>query len=257
MTRRQLLAGNWKMNKTVAEARAFAEAIGRQADAFAGEADFAVCPPFTALHVLRVTLPARVALGAQNVYFEPKGAFTGEVSAEMLAEAGVRYVIVGHSERRHLFGETDALVGKKVEAVLGAGMTPILCVGEDLRERQLGHTERVVERQTKAALAGVDAGRAGEVVIAYEPVWAIGSGQTPAPEDAQRVVAHIRRVVEQEKGKEAAGRVRILYGGSVTADNIAGFTAQPDIDGALVGGASLQPDGFVRMAKAITKGASA
>ncbi|MCL6517483.1 triose-phosphate isomerase [Alicyclobacillus sp.] len=257
MTRRRLLAGNWKMNKTVAEARAFAEAIGRRAEVFEAGADFVVCPPFTALHVLRVTLPARVALGAQNVHFEERGAFTGEVSAEMLAEAGVRYVIVGHSERRHLFGETDAVVEKKVTAVLHAGMTPILCVGEDLRERQLGHTERVVERQTKAGLAGVDPGRAGEVVVAYEPVWAIGSGQTPTPEDAGRVVAHIRRVMEREKGAEAASRVRILYGGSVTADNLGAFVAEADIDGALVGGASLNPDGFVRMAEVITKGASA
>jgi triosephosphate isomerase len=251
--RRKLLIGNWKMHKTVAESRGFAEALGRHADALSSEIEYGLCPPFTSLQILRVLLPTRVNLGAQNVHFEPKGAFTGEISVEMLAELGVHYVLAGHSERRHVFNESDAWVRHKVSAIGKAGMVPILCVGEDLRQRELNHTLRVVERQTMAGLAELDEAQVANSIIAYEPVWAIGSGMTPTPEDAEHVIGAIRTVVKAEKGQRAADEIRILYGGSVKPDNIAAFTNEENVDGVLVGGASLDVDSFVGMSKAMTQ----
>ncbi|MCL6637487.1 MAG: triose-phosphate isomerase [Alicyclobacillus sp.] len=254
MKRRPLLIGNWKMHKTAAEARAFAAALAVPAVRLASTADYVVCAPYTALHVLRVTLPRAVALGAQNVHPAAQGAFTGEISTAMLHELGVRYVIVGHSERRRLFAETDAWVGEKTAAVLAAGMRPVVCLGEDETERAAGVTETVIERQLQAALATVTADQAAEIVLAYEPVWAIGSGRTPLPEDAQAVAGWLRAQLAERWGTAAAARVRILYGGSVNADNLGGFVAQPDLDGALVGGASLDPTSFLQMAHVLTGG---
>lgn len=267
MTRKKLLIGNWKMFKTATSARAFAQqlaggiapSVDKESAAAAGDSatalrsigagvDLAICPPFTAISALVEQLPEPMKVGAQNVHFADEGALTGEVSAAMLADAGVTYVIVGHSERRTLFGETDESVGKKVAAVVAQGLVPVVCVGENLQERDGGETATVVARQTTAAIAGLTAQEAATGVIAYEPLWAIGSGRTAEPGDAETVIAGIRSVIAQEKGEQAASQVRILYGGSVKPDNIAHFGAQPNIDGALVGGASLDADSFVRMA---------
>lgn len=261
MTRKKLLIGNWKMFKTATESRTFAAALNSQAGAEANSAkgasasvDLAICPPFTALAALVDTLPAYVKVGAQNVYFEEQGAFTGEISPAMLADAGVTFAIVGHSERRTLFGETDEAVGKKAEAVVKHGLTPVICVGENLAERDANQTADVVARQTRAAIAGLSAEQVAASVVAYEPVWAIGSGRTPEPADAEAVIDGIRQIISQEKGPDSAQNVRILYGGSVKPENIAAFGAQPNIDGALVGGASLEATSFARMAAALAGG---
>lgn len=252
--RRKVLIGNWKMFKTSAEASAFAKALAEASGELSPSLEYAVCPPFTALYAVRGALPGTVKVGAQNVYFEAQGAFTGEISAGMLAAEGVTYVVVGHSERRHVFNESDEWVRRKVQAVVQSGMIPVLCVGEDLRQRELNHTLRVVERQTRSGLAELTAEQTATSIIAYEPVWAIGSGLTPSAEDAESVIRSIREVVASEKGAQAAEQVRILYGGSVKPDNIAGFTNQPNIDGALVGGASLEPASFLKMAAAMAGG---
>lgn len=246
MTRRKFLMGNWKMFKTVGEALSFAEAISKEQ--LPDGIDYAVAAPFTALYALSSKLPSQVKLGAQNLYFEPQGAFTGEISAAMLKDVGATYVIVGHSERRHVFNESDEWIRHKVHAVVQAGMTPVLCVGEDLRQRELNHTLRVCERQTVSGLAELSAEETAAAVIAYEPVWAIGSGQTASADDAEKVIAAIREVVAKEKGADAASKIRIQYGGSVKPDNISGFMSQPNIDGALVGGASLEAASFVKLA---------
>jgi triosephosphate isomerase len=211
-----------------------------------------VCPPFTALRSIQVLIEGdrlQYGLGAQDVHWEDKGAFTGEVSAGMLAALKCGYVIVGHSERRQLFGETDEMVSKKVRAVLGAGMAPILCVGETLEERDAGRTEDKVVGQIKAALAGVPTEQAGHAVIAYEPIWAIGTGRNADPGDAGEVITLIRRTVASVATPEAADGMRIQYGGSVKAGNIREFMAHPEIDGALVGGASLDPEEFALIVK--------
>ena len=257
--RRRLIAGNWKMYKTRAEAHAFAQALARElAGARAagiGALDAAVCAPFTALPGLAEALaPCGVAAGAQNLHEAAEGAYTGEIAAGMLLELGVRCGIVGHSERRQYFGETDAAVAKKAVAALTAGLAPIACVGESLAEREAGQTEAVVRRQTGAILdavcpwiaegAPVGALSARELVIAYEPVWAIGTGRSSSAADAQEVAGLIRRLLVGRLGEAIGQAVRILYGGSVKPDNIADFAAQADIDGALVGGASLQPASY-------------
>jgi triosephosphate isomerase (TIM) len=211
-----------------------------------------VCPPFTALRAVQTLLDADklpYGLGAQNVYHDDKGAFTGEISPPMLAALKVTYVIVGHSERRQLFGEDDLVVNKKVKAVYRNGMTPILCVGETLEERDAGGTETKVAQQVRRALDDVDADRAASLVIAYEPIWAIGTGRNAEPTDAGRVVELIRETLRQKYGDGVAGNVRIQYGGSVKPGNIRGFMAHPDIDGALVGGASLEPEDFALIVK--------
>jgi triosephosphate isomerase len=211
-----------------------------------------VCPPFTALRAVQTLLDADklpYGLGAQNVHHDDKGAFTGEISPPMLAALKVTYVIVGHSERRQLFGEDDLVVNKKVKAVYRNGMIPILCVGETLEERDAGGTESKVAQQVRRALDDVDADRAASLVIAYEPIWAIGTGRNAEPTDAGRVVELIRETLRQKYGDDVARTVRIQYGGSVKPGNIRGFMAHPDIDGALVGGASLEPEDFALIVK--------
>jgi triosephosphate isomerase (TIM) len=249
--RRPLISGNWKMHLNHFEAIQTIQKLSYlvKKDDYAA-VDVTVHPPFTDLRSVQTVLEADhipIALGAQHCHFEEKGAFTGEVSPAMLAKLNVSYVIVGHSERRQVFGETDELVNQKVKAIIKHGMTPILCCGETLEEREAGTTEERVASQVRAGLAGVGADEVGKLVIAYEPIWAIGTGRVATPEDAQTVCKAIRGVVSEEAGAEAAGAVRIQYGGSVKGSNAAELLAQADIDGALVGGASLDPDDFARI----------
>ncbi len=246
--RRPLIAGNWKMHNTVGESVSLARAI---ADARIGpRTDVVVAPVFTALAaVVEALRGTRVAVSAQDVHWEEKGAFTGEISPGMLADVGCTYGIVGHSERRQFFGETDETVARKVTALRKRALTPIACIGETLAEREGGITFDVVRRQLEAILAVLDDEGAKTVVIAYEPVWAIGTGKTAKSSDAQQVHAYIRDRIAAKFG-DAAGATRILYGGSVKADNAAELLAQPDIDGALVGGASLDAGGFARIIQA-------
>jgi triosephosphate isomerase len=228
--RTSIMAGNWKMHKTVGEA--------------------VVAPPFVALAPVAERLTGTtVALAAQDCFWEEKGAFTGEISPPMLRDAGCRYVIIGHSERRAYFGETDETVNKKVQAVLSHDLHPIICVGESLKERERGDTFKIVERQMREGLQGLDAAAAQVIVIAYEPIWAIGTGKTATPEQAQEVHAFIRGLVSAIFDPEGAEEIRIQYGGSVKPDNVDELMAQPDIDGALVGGASLEVDSFVRIVR--------
>ena len=252
--RRPLLVANWKMHKTVPEATGFVKALRPLLDGVAG-VDLLVAPAFTELASLKPVLWEGLGLAAQNLHWEPEGAFTGEVSARMLVDAGCSHVIVGHSERRHLFGETDAMVRQKVAAAVDNGLTPILCVGETLAERERGETLDVLERQLLEAVKDLPEAQAARLVVAYEPVWAIGTGKTATPELAQEAHAFLRDRLARRLGREAAQRMRILYGGSVKPDNLAGLVAQPDIDGALVGGASLQPESFARLARACARAA--
>jgi triosephosphate isomerase len=245
--RRPLIVGNWKMHTTRAEAAALVDGIKRAAAA-ARDREVVVAPPFTALDaVARAIGDTPIGLAGQNLHWQPKGAFTGEIAGEMLKDAGCAYVIIGHSERRQYFGETNEIVREKIEAALRAELHPIVCIGETLREREGGNTLPVIERQVRDGL--VDFGRdvVRGLTIAYEPVWAIGTGRTATPEQAQEVHAVIRgllRELARESGGEA---VRILYGGSVKADNVDSLMAQPDVDGALVGGASLDTAAFSRI----------
>ena len=249
--RRKLVAGNWKMNTTLAEARALAGAVAAGVGA-SPSVDVAVCPPYPWLVPVADALKgSAVALGAQDVSAEPKGAFTGEVSPGMLLEAGCRYAIVGHSERRHVIGESDSLINHKVHAALEAGLHVILCMGETLAERDRGLMERVFQRQVYSALAGLTDEQFGRLVIAYEPVWAIGTGRTATPHQAQEAHAFVRARVASLYGEKIASGLPILYGGSVTPDTAAGLFAQPDVDGGLVGGASLKADGFLAIVRAV------
>ena len=249
--RRPIMAGNWKMHHTHLDAIQVVQKLSyRLEDRDYKECEIVVCPPFTALRSVQTVLEADripILLGAQNVHWKDQGAFTGEVSPPMLAKLNVSYVIVGHSERRQLFGETDEDVNLKHKAVHKHEMTPIVCVGETLEEREAGSTEAKVTGQVEAGVVGLSSEQVGAMVIAYEPIWAIGTGRTATPEDAQAVCASVRSTVAAVAGAEAAGAVRIQYGGSVKASNIAELMAQPDIDGALVGGASLDPDEFARI----------
>ncbi len=247
-----LLAGNWKMHGTRQEAVALAEGIKAGVAGVSGR-EVLVAPPFTALEPVAEALRGgSVRLAGQNLHWEAKGAFTGEVSAPMLRGAGCTHVIIGHSERRQYFGETDETVAKKVASAQAQGLVPIVCVGETLQEREAGRTLAVVERQLRGGLLGRDAAAIRAVVIAYEPVWAIGTGKVATPEQAQEVHAFIRRMLGELGGEAAASTCRILYGGSVKADNIDELMRQPDIDGALVGGASLQVESFVRIVKFVS-----
>jgi triosephosphate isomerase len=244
--RRNLMVGNWKMHKTVAEAVELARAIRGGLEIRHPAVEVVVCPPFTALHaVAQVLKGGRVALGAQNMHWEREGPFTGEVSPAMLREAGCEFVIIGHSERRQQFGETDEGVGNKARAALAEGLTPIICVGETLSERESRRTLETVERQVERALRHLGADEAARIVISYEPVWAIGTGRAATPEQAQEVQAFIRKLVALSHGAPSAEALRILYGGSVKPDNIGELMAQGDIDGALVGGACLRADSFL------------
>jgi triosephosphate isomerase len=252
-TRKPLISGNWKMHHNHFEALQLVQKLSYLITAEDHDAvEVSVHPPFTDLRTVQTYFmsekePIRIVLGAQHCHWEDKGAFTGEVAPGMLAKLDVRYVIAGHSERRELFGETDEHVRQKAAAILKAEMTPILCCGETLDEREAGTTEERVASQVRSGLAGVGADEVGTLVIAYEPIWAIGTGRVATPEDAQTVCKAIRGVVAEEAGSDAAGAVRIQYGGSVKGSNAAELLAQADIDGALVGGASLDPDDFARI----------
>ena len=245
--RRPIIAGNWKMNTTIDEAVSLVESLR---DRFLGRenVDIVVCPPFPVLaDVSKVLKESSIRLGAQNMHWEPQGAFTGEVSAKMLLTAGCQYVILGHSERRLHFGETDEGVQKKIAAALTAGLTPIVCLGERLEEREAGQTEEVVRRQLKKAIEGLSPEEMAKIVVAYEPVWAIGTGEAATPEMANDVHHYLRKVLKDQYSEQVAFTVRIQYGGSVTEENAASLLAQPDIDGALVGGASLKAESFARI----------
>jgi triosephosphate isomerase len=244
-----LIAGNWKMNKTVAEAEAFIAGLLPLVSTVSG-VEVAVCPPFSALGaVVDAARGSRVQVYAQNVHDQPAGAFTGEVSPPMLTELGVQGVILGHSERRELFGETDRALQLKVPAALAAGLVPILCVGETEDEREQGATERKLRHQVQEDLSRVADDALGEVVIAYEPIWAIGTGRVASPAQAQDAIAFIRALVG-DRSPEQASRVRVLYGGSVNVDSCESLLALPDVDGALVGGASLEPASFAAIVNA-------
>ena len=251
--RRPVIAANWKMNKTHLEAIQAVQKLSYLLDRKDAErVEVVICPPFGDLRSVQVLLDSDrlpYGLGAQNVHWEDRGAFTGEVSGPMLAALNCRYVIVGHSERRRLFGETDDMVARKARAVFRNGMVPILCVGETLEEREAGRTEDRVVDQIKAALGGMDEAQTASVVVAYEPIWAIGTGRNANPADAGEVIRLIRKTIGSMFSAEAAIRIRIQYGGSVTAGNIREFMAHPDIDGALVGGASLDPEEFALIVK--------
>jgi triosephosphate isomerase len=245
--RRTLVAANWKMNGNKAENEALLEAFKK---GFDGSADTAVFPPALYISQLAESLKGSdIAYGVQNAYFEEKGAFTGELSLSMVKEFDCQYVLIGHSERREIFGETDEMVATKVEATLAAGLIPMLCIGETLEERESGVTEKVVKTQIDAVLAKVGIAAFEKIVIAYEPVWAIGTGKTATPEQAQDVHAFIRQLLAAEDA-EVAAKTRILYGGSVKAASAEALFGQPDIDGGLVGGASLIADEFVAICNA-------
>ena len=248
--RTPIIAGNWKMNKTVAETLELVREIRHSLGEAPEQVEVVLCPPFTALWVAKNSLGrSKYGLGAQNLYWEPEGAFTGEVSPAMLAEL-VTYVIIGHSERRQYFGETDDTVNKKVKAALANGLKPIVCVGEVLAEFEAGKTNEVVGRQVRGGLAGLTPEQMANVVIAYEPVWAIGTGRAATGTGANAVVAQaIRGPLAEMFGAEVAQATRVQYGGSVTPANIAEFMAQPDLDGALVGGASLKAADFAEIVK--------
>ena len=244
-----LIAGNWKMYKTVAEAVELVEALLGDLDD-AHDREVLVCPPFTVLHALSSLLQnTPIGLGAQDLFYEDQGAYTGAISPLMLRDVGCAYVIVGHSERRQFFGEDDALINRKLHAALRHSLRPILCVGETKPQRDAGKAEAIVVGQVRAGLAEVPNAALAELVIAYEPVWAIGTGDTATPGDAQAMHATIRRTLAELYSAETAEQVRIQYGGSVKPDNVDELMAQPDIDGALVGGASLKADSFLRIVR--------
>lgn len=249
--RKKIIAANWKMNMTASEAVSFLEDLELELKNF-DAAEVVIVPPFTALPKVSelVSKIPGITLGAQNMWHEPSGAYTGEVSAAMLREFFTRFVVLGHSERRTIFGETDELVNKKVKAALGANLRPILCIGETLAERDAGNHHEVLERQLRGSLAGVDTEDMLDTVIAYEPVWAIGTGRTATPEQAQEAHAFIRKTLAAMFDENTAAKVRIQYGGSVKPDNAKELLHQPDIDGALVGGASLDSRSFAKIVKA-------
>ena len=257
MSRRSIVAGNWKMNLDHVKATELAQAIaGRHAEA--GGVELVLCPPAVYLTTVGTavglaangTSPSGVAVGAQNMHDKASGAFTGEIAPPMLVDLGCRFVILGHSERRTLFGETDATVNTKTKAALAAGLTPIVCVGETLEEREGNRTQAVVTTQINGSLAGLPPADLEKIVVAYEPVWAIGTGRVATPQQAQEVHALIRGLLGSLSSPSVAAKLRIQYGGSVKPDNAADLAAQPDIDGALVGGASLKADDFLGIAKA-------
>ena len=242
--RKPVIAGNWKMYKTIAETESFFAEI-RPLVAGSAHCDMVIAPPFTLLRrAVEAAEGSGISISAQNLHWESEGAWTGEVSAAMIRDAGCRSTLIGHSERRQLFGETDEGVSKKIRAALDAGLQAIVCVGESLAEREAGDTEKVLERQLSGGLAGLTGQDFSRIIMAYEPVWAIGTGRTATPEIAQQAHNFIRSRLGQAGPPEAAGRMRILYGGSVKPGNIQGLMAQPDIDGALVGGASLEAKSF-------------
>jgi len=250
--RKDLIVGNWKMNATHLETIQMVQKLSYRLDAADYQrVDVAVCPPFTALRSAQTVIETdhlQIRLGAQNVFWEAKGAYTGEIAPDMLAALSVTYVIVGHSERREIFGETNEDVNRKVKAVLAAGMTPILCCGETEEEREAGVTEDKIGSQVKAGLAGLTAEQIAGMVVAYEPIWAIGTGRTASDDDAGAMATFVRSTIGDVAG-DAAESTRILYGGSMNPGNVAGLMAKKDIDGGLVGGASLDPDTFASVVR--------
>ena len=252
--RKKIIAANWKMNMTSTEAASFMEDLMLELKKFEG-AEIVIVPPFTLLPKLSEILSEipSVTLGAQNMWHEASGAYTGEISAGMLREFFTRYVVLGHSERRTIFGETDGLVNKKVKAALAASLRPILCIGETLAERDAGQHHQVLARQLKGSLAGLDTEQMLDTVLAYEPVWAIGTGRTATPEQAQEAHAFIRQTLAELFDPATAAKIRIQYGGSVKPDNAKELLHQPDIDGALVGGASLEARSFAKIVEAAVR----
>lgn len=246
--RKKIVAANWKMNMTQAEAASFVETLLREIGDIS-DVEVVILPPFTAIAKVSEALGGSetIKIGAQNMYWERGGAFTGEISAAMLRDLFVRYVVLGHSERRQLLGETDEIVNRKVHAALEASLRPIVCVGETLDQRESGNVETVLSQQLRGSLSGVDARELNETVVAYEPVWAIGTGRTASPEQAQEAHAFIRKTLGEISDHATAAKIRIQYGGSVKPDNARTLMSQPDIDGALVGGASLDPRSFAQI----------
>ncbi|MCK4810527.1 MAG: triose-phosphate isomerase [Candidatus Omnitrophica bacterium] len=247
--RKPLIAGNWKMHKTINEAVELVSALKRELFDF-NQADIVVCPPFTALdNVHEIIMDTNIKLGAQNLFYQKQGAFTGEVSPAMIKDCGCEYAIIGHSERRKYFGETDTMVNKRIQVALEEGFTPIFCVGETLEERENNKTIEVIDIQLKGGLENMKEEDILKIVIAYEPVWAIGTGKTATPRQAEEVHMFIRKWIEEHYSSSCASMLRILYGGSVKAENIKDLMKQENIDGALVGGASLNADAFVSIVK--------
>ncbi len=244
--RKPIIAGNWKMNKTPDEAKALVEALKPLVkDA---TCDVVVCVPAVDIQTVKEAVKgSKIHVGAQNVHFAPNGAYTGELSADMLIKSGAEYVIIGHSERRQYFGETDATVNQRVKAAVAAGLKVILCVGEKKEEREAGYTDALVEYQTLIALTGLDKKQVEKVVVAYEPVWAIGTGLTATDEQANETIGVIRQAIARKYGKGTANKVRIQYGGSMKPSNVKGLMAQPEIDGGLIGGASLKAEDFAKV----------
>ena len=251
--RRPFIAGNWKMNLDRAQAVALAAGVAQRSAEF-GAVDVAVCPPSVYLAAVHESVAGSpVGVGAQNIYFEVSGAFTGEISAAMAVDVGCRYVILGHSERRHILGETNEDVNRKVVAALAAGLIPIVCLGELLAEREAGQTADVIRQQFDGSLAGVSAEQINGIVLAYEPVWAIGTGKVATPDQAEEVHTDLRKILADRYNTAVADAVRIQYGGSVKANNAADLLAQPNVDGALVGGASLKVEEFMGIVAAAAK----
>jgi triosephosphate isomerase (TIM) len=252
--RKRIVAANWKMNMTQAEAAAFVETFVIELGD-SSEVEVVIVPPFTALAKMSelLTNAQNITLGAQNMYWEKSGAFTGEISAAMLRDLFVRYVVLGHSERRMLLGETDEIVNRKVHAAHAASLRPIVCVGETLEQRERGDVEKVIGSQLRGSLANVEAKELSETVVAYEPVWAIGTGKTASAEQAQEVHAFIRQTLQAMSDEATASKMRIQYGGSVKPDNARTLMSQSDIDGALVGGASLDPRSFAQIVQGATR----
>lgn len=248
--RKKIIAANWKMNMTLRESDSFLDSFLLELEE-EKRVDMVIVPPFTALARVseRLNKVSNVRLGAQNMHSEKSGAYTGEISAEMLRELFVRFVVLGHSERRSLFGETDAIVNRKTKAALEATLKPIVCIGETLAERDAGQVEAVLERQLRGSLDGIESKDLSDIVIAYEPVWAIGTGRTATPEQAQAAHAFVRAILASMSDAATAEKIRIQYGGSVKPANTAELMSQPDIDGALVGGASLDPRAFSEIVK--------
>ena len=253
MSRKVIIAGNWKMNKTASQGKALVEELKAKV-AGISNADIVVCPPFTTLcAVVDAAKGSNVKVGSQNIHWAESGAFTGEISGAMLKEAGVEYVIIGHSERRQYFGETDETVNKRLKAALAAGLKPIVCIGETLEEREGNKTETVLDTQIKGGFAGIAASDMKNMIIAYEPVWAIGTGKTATSEQANEVCALIRATVAKLFDKNAADGLTIQYGGSMNPKNCDELVAQYDVDGGLIGGAALKPDDFAAIVKAASK----
>jgi len=245
-----VIAGNWKMNKNIVESVSLVKELKDFVRGIKG-VDIVVCPPFTSLWVVKEIINGtNIHLGAQNIYWETKGAFTGETSPLMLKDVGCEYIILGHSERRQYFKETSEEVAKKTETALSVNLVPIVCVGENLKERESGETKALIEQEIKALFSKIDSTLAGRIIVAYEPIWAIGTGRSSSSQDANIVIKFIRELFSSEYGSKIAERIRILYGGSVSPQNISEFMNESDIDGALVGGASLYALSFSQIVKA-------